>query len=61
MASNPHAKFRCDDCDAVFPLRRARITRHGDEACPECGSVRVQREVTRFQKLYAFLITYETY
>jgi predicted nucleic acid-binding Zn ribbon protein len=61
MTWNPHAKFQCDQCGAKFRIGEAKMIAWGDAACPSCGSVRIERVLTRFQIVFHFLLTYEQY
>jgi putative FmdB family regulatory protein len=44
----PVYEYRCQDCQAKFPLLMGMTAEPDDERCPKCGSARIGRLVSRF-------------
>ncbi len=44
----PIYEYRCRDCDRLFPRLQSMGSSTKGISCPECGSQRVERQVSSF-------------
>jgi DNA-directed RNA polymerase subunit RPC12/RpoP len=51
-------RYVCLSCNEEFPGIRLAPSGMGDYSCPTCGSLRVERLRSRFERLHTFLVRY---